>query len=216
MDFQPSNPFCTRIVRPGAIRYRFAADRDPDLVVQGLLKRLRGARYHLLVGPHGSGKSTLVRELVPHLQRCFSKVREVQLYSDRLHAQRPPTPRGPQRWFRRAMHARQMHARVVAEQTQAEPGSLLIIDGLEQLSWFAVQAMRWRAVRRGHAVLATSHRRHAGFETLLETTLSARQVVELTESLIASLTESEQTRVRRELGRRSLGPQTNLRDLWFD
>ncbi|WP_146593338.1 ATP-binding protein [Novipirellula galeiformis] len=217
MDFQPSNPFCTRIVRPGAIPYQFDGDRDAAAVLQDLVGRLLRSRYHLVVGPHGSGKSTLVRELVPHLKRGFAHWLEVQLHSNLpRHGDMRCPPRGPKRWFAQWMHWRRMHARVAAQQSQAPRGSLLIIDGLEQLSLLGVFATRWRAKRSGHAVLATSHREHAGFETLINTTLRPHKIVELTEFLIASLAEPEQERVRRELGRRSLGPQTNLRDLWFD
>ena len=223
MDYFASNPFCTRIVRPGAIEYTFdqqgpRGDRDGDHgdAVEGLVSRIAKNRCHLIVGPHGSGKSTLIRALVSQLEKQFSKLVEIQLHN-------PPelSPQQPVRGllgciFGRPIHKRQMRICVARQQTTLNGGGLLVIDGLEQLSWFAVVAIRLRARHRGQTVLATSHRSHRGFAVLRNTTLDAGKIIALTESLIASIAESEQTLVRRELDRRSLGPQTNLRDLWFD
>ena len=65
------NPFATRFVRPGAIPYRFA---------NGLVGRDRASlRQHdwrgEIVGPHGSGKSTLVQTLIPPLKEAGRDVR---------------------------------------------------------------------------------------------------------------------------------------------
>ncbi|EMI16687.1 hypothetical protein RMSM_06384 [Rhodopirellula maiorica SM1] len=227
MDFHASNPFCTRIVRPGAIEYQFeslvAQQVDAEHVFDDLVQRISDAPLHLITGPHGSGKSTLIRALVPRLMHRFTKVVEVQLHQ-------PPSQSvsldhvSCRRWFaaatERSIHQRKM-AQCVAEKqrearTESQHRGLLIIDGLEQLSWWSVAYVRRRAKRWGQTVLATSHRSHRGFATLRDTTLDSNTILELTEWLIASLAESEQTQVRRELLRRALGPQTNLRDLWFD
>ncbi|WP_442507091.1 ABC transporter ATP-binding protein [Novipirellula sp. SH528] len=215
MNYFASNPFCTRIVRPGAIEYTFDQQGDLGDDVDGLLSRICNTRYHLIVGPHGSGKSTLIRELVSQIENRFSKIVEIQLHDPELSPQQPFRS-WLGRIFRHPIHKRQMRICVAKQQTAVTGGGLLIIDGLEQLSWFAVVAIRSRARRQGQTVLATSHQSHRGFAVLRNTTLDAGKIIALTESLIASITESEQTLVRRELDRRSLGPETNLRDLWFD
>ncbi|WP_372716257.1 ATP-binding protein [Novipirellula sp.] len=235
MDFQPSNPFCTRFVRPGAIGYRFDPQQDAEPLVAAptlaaptlaaLVRRICDPPFQLIVGPHGSGKSTLIRELVPRLSSHFAKVVEIQLHQPEHHYLTSPQTLSPENastrgWFsasaERLIHSCRMAKWVAAKQREARPNGLLIIDGLEQLSWWSVDRIRRRAKRWGQTVLATSHRQHRGFATLRNTTLDADQIIALTQSLIASLATSEQTQVRRELDRRSLGPQTNLRDLWFD
>lgn len=230
MDFQPSNPFCTRIVRPGAIEYRFDPQEDVEPLLDApildvLIRRICDTPFQLIVGPHGSGKSTLIRELVPRLSNHFAKLVEVQLHQpEHQHYAKPqslsPDDASTRRWFaaiaERLVHAWKMAKWVAAKQREARSEGLLVIDGLEQLSWWSVYRIRRRAKRWGQTVLATSHRQHRGFATLRNTTLNSDQIIALTEWLIASLAESEQTQVRQELDRRSLGPQTNLRDLWFD
>src|SRR5262249_23632578 len=58
------NPFATRRVRPGAIPFLFPTGES----VGQLLDRLRAAGWWgQVVGPHGSGKSTLVAALLPEL-----------------------------------------------------------------------------------------------------------------------------------------------------
>ena len=60
-----SNPFATRYTRPDASEYLFPPDGGADL----LIARLReSAWWGQITGPHGSGKSTLVQTLLPHLE----------------------------------------------------------------------------------------------------------------------------------------------------
>ena len=70
-----SNPFATRYTRPDAGEYLFPPDAGADL----LIARLRqSAWWGQITGPHGSGKSTLVQTLLPHLQAAG---RAVDLYA---------------------------------------------------------------------------------------------------------------------------------------
>ena len=61
------NPFATRFVRPGVIPYRF----DDRRTVADLVATLREHGWRgEIIGPHGSGKSTLVQTLIPALQEA--------------------------------------------------------------------------------------------------------------------------------------------------
>jgi hypothetical protein len=61
----PQNPFCTRLIRPGALPYLFPG----GLTAQKLVERLAaGGGWGQIVGPHGSGKTSLLESLVPQLQ----------------------------------------------------------------------------------------------------------------------------------------------------
>ena len=58
------NPFCTSRIRPGALPFQFA----PGCSAAALVDRLAelGSRAQI-VGPHGSGKSTLIMALIDEL-----------------------------------------------------------------------------------------------------------------------------------------------------
>jgi hypothetical protein len=122
------NPFSTRFVQPGAIAFRFPT---PD----GLAALARRLEEHEgwgeIVGPHGSGKSTLLAALLPVLARWH--VRSVRLNTSQ----------------------RELPAWVWEVPI---PQSLLVIDGFEQLGFYA----RWRVKRycrrSGSGLLVTAHR----------------------------------------------------------
>jgi hypothetical protein len=126
----PTNPFCTRHVRPGAIPYIFPAGES----AQQLVERLRENAWRgEIIGPHGSGKSTLVESLVPELRRAGVRpvVIAIHDWSRRL----------PADWSQTLVRAR----------------SVLVIDGFEQLPWFARAwvKLRCRLLRCG--LIVTAH-----------------------------------------------------------
>ncbi|HVX09644.1 MAG TPA: hypothetical protein VHC22_00445 [Pirellulales bacterium] len=136
------NPFSTRRTRPGAMRFRFDHGEDETTVVE----RLRALDWWAqIVGPHGSGKSTLVAALRPALAAAGRDVRLVGLHQgDRR------LPISVEEWRR------------------FTPATQLIVDGYEQLGPFA----RWRVARRcrrqGCGLLVTTHT-DLGFTTLFTT-----------------------------------------------
>jgi hypothetical protein len=70
------NPFATRSVRPGAIPYHFENGESLERMVARLQQhRWRGE----IVGPHGSGKSTLVQSLIPVLEQAGRDVRQFKV-----------------------------------------------------------------------------------------------------------------------------------------
>lgn len=152
------NPFASHHVRPGALPFLFADDQSAaSLVARLAAHRWRGQ----IVGPHGTGKSTLLETLLPELQ---SRGREVVLLTHRggrLRRRQASTDAGSGRRFR------------FSQRTQ------VVIDGFERLALPA--RLFWRVLCRlqGAGLLVTAHRR-VGLPTLYETRSSpalARQIV---------------------------------------
>ncbi|TWU43818.1 NACHT domain protein [Novipirellula aureliae] len=193
-----SNPFCTRFVRPGAIPYRFDEAELPgthgaDSALDRMTTRVVQVRFSVIVGPHGSGKSTLLQTLLPNLQTAFCDFAKVHLIASQP-CQRP----------------------IMEASNGLVSGGLLVVDGMEQLATWQRKFLLWRSKRRNHSILATAHRPLRGFEILQTTALSAQKIRELTKQRIASMSENTQQMILNELSNRPLGPETNLRELWFD
>jgi len=150
-------------------------------------------RHSVIVGPHGSGKSTLLQTLRPHLQAAFCDLLEVRLIASQ-----------PQR-------------RMVFEASERlHAGGLFVVDGMEQLASWQRVWLFWHSIRRNYSILATAHRPLRGFATLRNTALSAEKIRQLTEQRIAAMPDDTKNLILNELSKRSLGPETNLRELWFD
>jgi len=135
------NPFSTRCVRPGAIEFRFEAGVEARQLVERLAaQQWRGQ----IIGPHGTGKSTLLRTLVPWLEQAGRQLVLVSLSPG-------------QRWWRPTA----TQARSWNEQT------LIVIDGYEQLN--AWSRWRWRnwCRRRRVGLLVTAHQ-DVGLPTLFQ------------------------------------------------
>ena len=152
------NPFSTRYTRPGAIAFRF----PPTFSAEGLVQRLRAQGWNgAIVGPHGSGKSSLLAVLVPAIRATGKSVLLIELHD------------GQRRLPIRLQRRGDLHA-----------GSVLVIDGFEQLSRLA----RWSLDRfrrsRQIGLVVTSHR-PAGLPELYRTSTSVALAGEIVESLLA-------------------------------
>ena len=153
-----ANPFSTRFIQPGAIAYQcFDGSTVGDLAERFLqLRSKRGS----IVGPHGSGKSTLVASLAME-----------------FNALRPETKIHPLRFSTDQFASRSLN-RSVLEWTRS---SVVILDGYEQLRFWSRLMVDWIARSRSISILATAHGPLRGFETIWETSVnetSSRWVVE--------------------------------------
>lgn len=123
------NPF--RSERIEALAFRDDACAPADLLAHCRAQRGRGA----LVGPKGHGKTTLLRALASELRTAGSSPVQVRLTEEQ--------PRPDWRALRRSLRGR--------------PPPPLLLDGAEQLGWFAWWRLRWLA-RHAPVLIVTTHR----------------------------------------------------------
>lgn len=177
---RPENPFSSRFVRPGAIEFLFPAGITAASLVDAFLA---GNRCGQIVGPHGSGKSTLLAALERELARREISIAHVELHDGerRLPNFAPPSN-----------------------------GGVLVVDGYEQLGWWARRKLR--RLRSAHrlGLLVTTHR-SAGFATLYETTTTPQLAEQLTGRLLAEQPGLSPAEIR-EAYEQARG---NLRELFF-
>jgi energy-coupling factor transporter ATP-binding protein EcfA2 len=133
-----SNPFATRWIRPGAVPYLFLSDVDafpPDVDAMRLVSRLSELGWWgQIVGNHGSGKSTLLHSLQGPLETAGRCVTAHQLHAGES---RLPFP---------ARRAREWG-----------PHTQVIIDGYEQLGWYARHWLQRQCRLRHSGLLVTTH-----------------------------------------------------------
>lgn len=181
-----TNPFSTRHVRPGAIPYLF----PPDASCETLLACLeQNAWFGQIVGPHGSGKSALVATLIAALGAREHPVERIE-----LHDGQRALPGGL--------------ARIAA----LARGTLVIVDGYEQLATWNRLRLRRCCRRQGLGLLVTVHtpvRLPLLFSTEATPQLAERIVQYLLGQLPWPVSEAE-------LHRAFERHQGNLRELLFD
>jgi energy-coupling factor transporter ATP-binding protein EcfA2 len=180
------NPFSARNTRPGALAYRFPPGQCADTLVQRLQQH--GWRGQI-VGPHGSGKSTLLASLLPLIERAGKPTLLVTLHDGQ---RRLPPP--------------------LQQTTGIVPGTLVVVDGYEQLSWLSRLRLGWLCRRRDLGLLVTTHR-NAGLPDLIHTLAD----VHLAQSLVAQLLGSHSGLIAPdEVVERFTSHRGNLRELLFE
>ncbi len=168
-----SNPFATRYVQPGAIPWFSTNTHSLDY----LEKRFhRLGRRVAIVGPHGSGKSTLMGHLIPKLgpvtYRAFADGQQDQL-RDRENGIVWLQLRKPD-----AQH------RIRQSKDAWAPGGLLAIDGWEQISWLGRFRILLATNRIGLDLLVTSHCAAWGLPALVQLTVDAERANDIVQFLL--------------------------------
>lgn len=180
------NPFSADHVRPGAIPYRFPPDQSPATLVERL--REKGWRGQI-VGPHGSGKSALVATLVSTLEKRGHATVLIELHD---RQRRLPAE------FRRM--------------AGLGSGTILIVDGYEQLARWSRFVLRRFCRRRGLGLVVTAHT-SVGFPDLFRTATSPELAQQIVEQL---LPEGSSLLTLDEVNRRFILHEGNLREVLFD
>lgn len=126
-----ANPFATRFTRPGAIGYLY----PPGQSAQSLLEILQQNNWWgEIIGPHGSGKSSLLAELLPRIRETGRKVVQFGLHLGD-----------------RTLPVSKLDVRAWNAQTQ------VVVDGYEQLSWWSKRRLQAWVKSRGAGLLITAH-----------------------------------------------------------
>jgi hypothetical protein len=148
------NPFASKFLRPGVVPFLFADGTDAGALVQRLIA---SGWWGQIVGCHGSGKSTLLVTLMPAVQ----------------HAGRQPI----------LVTLHQGQRTMPALTSPLSAGTLLIVDGYEQLSWWSKWMLKRRCRRAGSGLLVTSHR-DAGLPTLYKTSTNLPLLSQISDQLL--------------------------------
>jgi energy-coupling factor transporter ATP-binding protein EcfA2 len=200
------NPFATCWTKPGAIRFRFDAGQSAEHLVARL-----ASQYWVgaIIGPHGSGKSTLMETLKPALIARGCQIHSITL---RGGQRRLPTDFliDCQMLIEKQYHDAEQSAQ--ADPTPQPWRLLVVVDGFEQLRWLERARLRWFCRRRNAGLLVTSHRR-IGIRPLIR--LSPGQ--KLIEQLVANLCSEVSTGVTAlDVAASNARHGSNVREILFD
>ena len=152
-----SNPFSTRAVRPGSIRFRFPSASGPQLLLEKLADH---AWWGEITGPHGSGKTTLLETLATHLQQTGRHLVRFELHSGQSSLRYSEQP-----W------------------TSWNTETQVIVDGYEQLSWPSRWLLQRRCRRQQCGLLITAHH-PTGLPPVFRTQVTRELAQQLVNSLL--------------------------------
>lgn len=213
-----SNPLSTRFVAPGKLGWH----PPPGESLVGLTARFtKQLGYRAaIVGPHGSGKSSLLEHLVPLLGQVVLR------RSTYVHAgQQQPgdAERGTSDPMARQVTWLQLRGRPASRrlvwttrQWWTRPNSLLVIDGYEQLSRVARGYVLAATRASGTGLLITSHTA-TWLPTLLETRVDVGVAQSLLDELLPSGAAARQRLVDAHRLKRLLHKHRgNLREVFME
>lgn len=180
------NPFSSRATRPGAIAYRFLNGTGAATLVAELS---RNGWWGEILGPHGSGKSTLVCSLLAPLQAAGRTVRQYTLHSGEKRI--PIAGSELKTW---------------------DASTLVVIDGYEQLGGWNRSTLKKICRQQRAGLLVTAHQT-VGLPTLYATSVT----LDLTRHLVRQLLPAGcHTISDRDIADSFQQWEGNLREVFFD
>ena len=180
-----SNPFATRFTRPGALPFLFPQEQTPQTLVDALAA---AGWWGEIIGPHGSGKSSLLAALLPEI--AARGRRAVHIALSQGERKLPSDPPGQAEW---------------TQDTQ------VVVDGYEQLSWFSRRGLKARCRRQKSGLLITAHE-PCGLPGLFQTAPS----LELAQSIVRQLLpEGDETIALGEIRQAYEQQPGDLREMLF-
>ena len=209
--YELQNPFRTDATSPSRVRYRFAPGRNGansshmNQFLDAMMLSLKSNQRSQIVGSHGTGKTTLLHTLLPRLQDSYKRVVFKQLTND------------PRRsWYQRMLQRKTSGQQVVTDLRGLATGSMMVVDGWEQLFSFHQRRAIKLAQSNKVALLATSHQPISGFDLLHHSNMSPKLACSLADDLLTDSPYEVRQRVLEEIKGRQITSQTNIRDLWFE
>ncbi|MFM7249787.1 MAG: hypothetical protein ACKO5R_07815 [Planctomycetaceae bacterium] len=161
-----ANPFTARRIAPGAIPYRFDQTGQREALVEACLRLPAAA----IVGPHGTGKTTLLCTLRWVLERRAGPVALLTLGDGATRGAAPPLPAGlglP---------------RALVTQAAARP-AWLVVDGFEQWGLWRRVRVVLGCRRAGVRLLVTAHGA-CGVPIVHRTAVTPRTVAAIHDGLV--------------------------------
>jgi len=125
------NPFSTRRIRPGAVTYQFVDAREHLEVVRAC----RRPANLQIIGPHGSGKTTLMKFCLANL-----KVSGWDVHAFRTHDLAHKLTWSAVRSLKPARR------------------TVIAVDGYETIGWFKRKRLEWFCRHREWRLMVTGHR----------------------------------------------------------
>jgi hypothetical protein len=171
-------------VRPGAFGYLFRAGETAD----GLVRQLAESGWRgQIVGPHGSGKSTMVASLLPAFERAGRRACVFALHDGQRKM--------PRAWM---AQARALQAR------------LIVVDGYEQLNWLSRTVLKRRCARAGWGLLVTAHA-----DVNLPTLARIEPDVAIAQAVVARLLPPGEAMDREMVAESFAAANGNMREMLF-
>jgi len=185
MKHGQSNPFATKFVNAGRMAFIGFEDRALDHLAKKLIEQQGNGQ---ITGPHGVGKTTLTHELETRVARLcgpvsgsnsvFKFVRKTIGAKREIRFAKPVGPVGTAMSFGDDDF-------LSSDSRRAK--TVLVLDGVERLSWFERLALLKTCQRTQVGLLLTSHRRLWGVRTLLELTPDFRRFELVVDTLTSGL-----------------------------
>jgi hypothetical protein len=179
-----------------------------DLTAEQVVAQLSAQGWRgEIIGPHGSGKSSLLEALKPALESAGCRIQAIAL-------------RDGQRWLPRGFAAWERDAPAGPPQQDGAAGAspshgarrLMIVDGYEQLGCLQRLWLKRRCRRASAGLLVTSHA-----PTGLPTLVTLVPDVELVQRLVARLARRAATRITpADVAASHAVHGSNVREILFD